>query len=116
MKNKHGSLENEIMNVIWDLEEATPESTSISVNDVFALLNEGENTRAYTTIKTVMDRLVEKDLLIRKKTGKKFCYSSLESRNEIAQKAIKKLAKQYFRDDIKLMMNAIEKSYLQHIS
>ncbi len=112
MKNSHGNLENEILNVVWNFEE-TQNDPIISVNEVFAVMNESNSSRAYTTIKTVMDRLVEKRLLTRIKIGKKFCYNSTASREELAQKAIKKLAKQYFQNDIRSMMKAIEKECLQ---
>ena len=112
MKDSHGNLENEILNAIWRLEE-NQYDVNISVNEVYTILNASTNARAYTTIKTVMDRLVEKQLLERNKIGKKFCYNSTSSRKEMAQKAIKKLAKQYFHNDIRSLMNAVEKECLQ---
>ena len=114
MKDRHGSLENEILNVVWQLEEALrSEDTDISVNKIYQIMNEQNTTRAYTTIKTVMDRLVEKNILKRAKIGKKFCYSSTSSRTQMASKAIQKLAHQYFHDDIRQLMRAIEKESLQ---
>jgi len=108
MTNTHGSLENEILKTIWMLEEV--EETDVSVNEVLEVLNrESINKRAYTTIKTVMDRLVEKNLLVRYKQGKKFYYKSVSSRNEMAQEAIKKIAKQYFNNDLNLFANTIIK-------
>ena len=116
MKDKHGSLESEILNAIWHLEEtANGDELYISVNRIFQILNENNSSRAYTTIKTVMDRLVEKGLLERTKTGKKFCYTSVSTRNEMAKEAIQKLARQYFRNDMKLMMKAIEKESLHYV-
>ena len=112
MKDSHGNLENEILNVIWKFEENNCD-TNITVNDVFNMLNAGPSPRAYTTIKTVMDRLVEKKLLVRNKIGKKFCYNSTESRIELAQKAIQKLARQYFHNDMQLLMRAVETECLQ---
>ena len=52
MKDSHGNLENEILNVIWKFEENNCD-TNITVNDVFNMLNAGPMPRAYTTIKTV---------------------------------------------------------------
>lgn len=106
MANTHGSLENEILKTIWMLEEV--EEADVSVNEVQAVLNrETVNKRAYTTVKTVMDRLVEKNLLVRYKQGKKFYYKSVSSRDEMAQEAIRKVAKQYFNNDLNLFANVV---------
>lgn len=109
MSFMHGILESEILNVVWAMEENEDKSDNISVNDVLHRINETGNVRAYTTIKTVMDRLVEKNLLKRRKTGKKFSYMSVESREKMAETAIHKLANQYFNNDIRSLMKALEK-------
>lgn len=109
----HGSLENEIMNTIWTLEEN--DVKNISVSDVCDLINENNTKRAYTTIKTVMDRLAEKKMLKRLKQGKKFCYKSLNSRDEMAKKAIKNIACQYFSNDVNSLIRAIEKEFTSKI-
>ena len=110
MRKVNGSLENEILDAIWNLED-TNEDENISVTEVLDFLNENSKTskRAYTTIKTVMDRLVDKQMLVRFKEGKKFYYKSTSSRNEMAQKAIKSLANQYFNNNLRSLINAIEK-------
>lgn len=106
MNCTHGGLENEILKTIWMLEEV--EESDVSVNEVQILLNrESITKRAYTTIKTVMDRLVEKNFLVRYKQGKKFYYKTVSSRNEMAQEAIKKIAKQYFNNDMNSFADAI---------
>ena len=108
MNYSHGSLENEIMKTVWMMEEIS--DSDVSVNDVQESINRTSKVdRAYTTVKTVMDRLVEKNLLIRKKTGKKFCYKSVQSRETMAQSAINKLAGQYFNNDIRSLIRALEK-------
>ena len=111
MRKVNGSLENEILSAIWSLEE-NDEYVDISVSDVQDKVNEASVKRAYTTIKTVMDRLVEKGLLERFKDGKKFCYKSKSSRDEMATKAIKSLANQYFNSNLNSLMKAIEKECL----
>lgn len=99
MNNSHGSLENEIMKTIWIIEEI--EDTDVSVNEVQESINRtSSSNRAYTTVKTVMDRLVEKNMLVRYKQGKKFFYKTVSTRDEMAQQAIKKLANQYFNNDM----------------
>ena len=108
----HGSLENEILNAIWTMEEEGLLSRNISVSDVLSEINNNGNIRAYTTVKTVMDRLVDKNLLKRQKSGKKFCYTSVESREKMAENAINKLAGQYFNNDVRSLMRALEKQCL----
>lgn len=114
MAASHGTLENEIMNAVWSVEEGTDgfSATEISVSDILNFINKTGAKKAYTTVKTVMDRLVEKQLLIRTKSGKKFCYNSTTSRRESANAAIKRLANQYFNNDVKLLMKALEKECL----
>lgn len=109
MAYSHGSLENEILSAVWAIEENEQIESTIAVNEVLEAINENGNIRAYTTVKTVMDRLVEKNLLERYKKGKKFYYKSIASREEMAQSAIKRLAKQYFNNDIRSFMKALEK-------
>lgn len=112
MSTSHGTLENEIMNAVWSLEEELSSKTTISVSDVVNYINRNNATRAYTTVKTVMDRLVEKTLLARTKYGKKFCYNSTSSRRESANIAIRRLAGQYFNNDVRMLMKALEKECL----
>lgn len=110
----HGSLENEIMNAVWSLEEQNTENFNISVGDIVDFINSDGSNKAYTTVKTVMDRLVDKKYLQRAKSGKKFFYSSTDSRENRAQSAIRKLAGQYFNNDIRSLMRAIEKECLKN--
>ena len=108
MRKINGSLENEILDAVWNIEEGN-EDARISVAEVQEQLNASSPKRAYTTIKTVMDRLVEKKMLLRYKEGKKFFYQSTATRDEMAQKAIKSLANQYFNNNLRSLMKAIEK-------
>lgn len=107
MNYSHGSLENHIMNVVWAIEEEA-QKKDICVNDVLEQMNGNGSTRAYTTVKTVMDRLVNKEVLVRYKVGKKFCYKSTSSRAQMAKSAIKKLASQYFRNDLASLAKAVQ--------
>ena len=52
-----GTLEIEIMNAIWSMLEEN-EDRNIAILDVVNFLENNGCMRAYTTIKTVMDRLV----------------------------------------------------------
>lgn len=109
MSFTHGSLENEILNAVWAMEESGINLKNISVSEVLSQINKSGSIRAYTTVKTVMDRLVEKNLLRRHKSGKKFCYKSVESREEMAASAINKLAGQFFNNDVHSLMKALER-------
>src|SRR5215217_3802533 len=61
-----GDLQIEVMAHVWDLGEAT-------VDDV--RLRQRRSTRsAYTTIQTVMNRLVDRGLLTRERRGRAFVY------------------------------------------
>lgn len=110
MNYSHGSLENHIMNVIWAIEEDSTDD-NISVNTVLQKMNNSGSVRAYTTVKTVMDRLVSKGFLVRYKVGKKFCYKSTSSRIQLGKLAIEKLASQYFRNDIKAIEQTIKSEF-----
>lgn len=113
MNYTHGSLENEILNAVWSMEEDN--NQDISVNEVLNIINNNGNVRAYTTAKTVMDRLVEKKVLVRYKKGKKFYYKSTSSRGEMAKSAIQKLVGQYFNNDVRSLLKAIEKECLSSV-
>lgn len=109
MTYTHGTLENEILNAVWAMEENEENEENVTVSEVLSKINNNGAKRAYTTIKTVMDRLVDKKLLQRNKIGKKFCYKSVESREKMAESAINKLALQYFNNDMNSLMKALEK-------
>ena len=103
-----GLLEIEIMNGVWDLHEID-EDMNISVSDVVAYLKRNDISRAYTTIKTVMDRLCTKELLIRYRDGKKFYYKSMYEREEIAKKALQDVADNLFNGSYIQMLRFAEK-------
>ena len=112
MDLNHGGLENLIMNVMWDNSENF--EGLMSVNQVWERLNNlnTNKTWAYTTVKTVLDRLTEKGMLDKVKFGKKFNYRTIMPRKEMAQKALKKVALEYFSNDFIKMANLVkEMSY-----
>lgn len=103
-----GILEIEIMNSVWTLTEQD-EDRNISVADVVEYLNDANIERAYTTIKTVMDRLTSKDLLVRYRNGKKFFYKSTFDREEVARDTLKEISKQFFNGSQVEMLRFLEK-------
>jgi predicted transcriptional regulator len=72
------ALEAEVMDVVWDLEEA-------SVRAVMDALNErAPKPRAYTTYMTTLQRLHTKGLLDRRREGKTDYYRPVHTRAEYA--------------------------------
>lgn len=102
-----GTLEIEIMNAIWSMLEEN-EDRNIAILDVVNFLENNGCMRAYTTIKTVMDRLVSKGTLSRFKSGKKFFYIAAVSRFEATKQSVEEVCEQFFDDDFSQMMEFIE--------
>ena len=104
----YGLLEIEIMNSIWKL-QSEDEDRDIAISDVVEDLNSNSIERAYTTIKTVMDRLVSKDVLVRYRNGKKFFYRSAIEKEEAAKDALTTLSAQFFDNNYANMIRFIER-------
>jgi len=77
-----GELEQKIMNVVWESDEP------LKPAEVLDRLN---CDLAYTTIMTVMKRLVDKSLLTRKKQGNVYYYSVATDKKDYAQNNLGKL-------------------------
>ena len=90
-----GKLEIDILNSFWSL-TAQDEDRDISIQDIVDDLSANGIQRAYTTIKTVMDRLTVKSILVRYKSGKKFFYKAAMSKEEMAEEAVKTITEQFF--------------------
>ncbi len=104
-----GSLEIDILNSLWKL-TSYDEDKDISIQDVVDDLSSNGTQRAYTTIKTVMDRLTVKSVLVRYKSGKKFFYKAAMTKEEMAMDAIKSISKDYFNGSITDMIKFIDKN------
>ncbi len=74
LKKLLGNLELEVMECMWQTEEATVQQVVETINR--------RRPIAYTTVMTVMVHLVEKGLLIRKKEGKRYRYRLAKNRDE----------------------------------
>lgn len=107
-----GTLEIEIMNAIWTMLEAN-EDRNISILDVVKFLENNGITRAYTTIKTVMDRLVTKGTLSRFKNGKKFFYIAAINRFEATKMSVEEISEQFFNNNFSDMIKFIEHNYIE---
>lgn len=104
----YGILEIEIMNILWNLQEQD-EDANISVGDIVEALSNNNIERAYTTVKTVMDRLVTKGILVRYRNNKKFFYKTTIDRQEASKKAVETIANQFFDGSYLNMLRFIEK-------
>lgn len=83
-----GELEAQVMEIIWQLEEAT-------VSDVLARLGEEYH---YNTIMTVMSRLAEKGMLSRRREGRAHLYMPVESRAEFLAHVSRDVAEGLLRE------------------
>mgnify|MGYP002467121179 FL=1 len=104
-----GKLEIDILNSFWNL-TANDEDRDISIQDIVEELALNGIERAYTTIKTVMDRLTVKSVLVRYKVGKKFYYKATMNRNEMAMDAVKTVAEQFFNGNYVELIKFVEKN------
>ena len=107
MELKQGDLENIILNALWLMEE--DDKDKIDVRDVQNKIRTDRQSWAYTTVKTVLDRLVDKELVLRVKEGKKYLYRSVIDREHAGEEAIRKLVRQYFRSDYSDMISCAER-------
>lgn len=107
-----GFLEMEILNTFWNL-TAENEDMDISIQNVVDELSSNGVERAYTTIKTVMDRLVSKSILVRYKTGKKFFYKVTMDKREMALEMMKEFTDNFFEGDISKMVRFIERETVE---
>lgn len=107
MDLKQGDLENIILNALWDLEGDGNER--IFVGDIQEKIKSAKKKWAYTTVKTVLDRLVDKEIAIREKDGKKYLYRSVVNRDEAGILALKKVVRQYFKNDVNELVDCLNR-------
>lgn len=81
-------LELECLKVLWTLGEG-------NVKDVREVLTRNRNL-AYTTVMTVLDRLVRRGGVERRKVGRSFVYSPLVSREVLRRLAVGQLVDGFF--------------------
>ncbi len=103
-----GKLEIDILNSFWAMTQEN-EDRDVSIQDIVDDLAANGVERAYTTIKTVMDRLTVKSVLVRYKVGKKFYYKAAMNKEEMALDAVKTVAEQFFGGSFSDMIRFIEK-------
>jgi len=81
-------LELECLKALWRLGEGT-------VKDVREVLTENRHL-AYTTVMTVLDRLVRREAVGRRKSGRAFVYAPLKERDALRRIAVKELVDCFF--------------------
>lgn len=81
-------LELECLKVLWHLEEANVKQVRDALADHRSL--------AYTTVMTVLERLVKRQCVVRRKTGRSFVYVALLSQESVRQLAVKDLVDSFF--------------------
>ena len=81
-------LELHCLNALWSLGEG-------GVGDVRRVVGQSRPL-AYTTIMTVLERLVRKGKIARRKAGRAFVYSPATSRDELRRTAIRELLDGFF--------------------
>src|ERR1700682_49863 len=76
------------LKTLWAIEEGT-------VSDVRRVVSESRPL-AYTTIMTVLDRLVRREMIARRKVGRAFVYSPRASREAMRRAAVRELLEGFF--------------------
>jgi predicted transcriptional regulator len=90
------------LKALWSLREG-------NVKDVQRIVNE-TRPLAYTTIMTVLERLLKKGKLERRKVGRAFLYSPTADREEMRRVAIRELLDSFFDGSEDEMLRFIGKS------
>lgn len=114
MDLKQGDLENIILNALWDLERDG--NDKVFVGDIQDKIKLPGKKWAYTTVKTVLDRLVDKEIAVREKDGKKYLYRSVLDRDQAGLVALRKVARQYFRNDLNELLHCLNRLAPEHAS
>jgi BlaI family penicillinase repressor len=79
-----GTLESDIMDLVWTCGE-------VSARDIFEALRDQGQRLSYGAVKTVLDRLVQKQVLSRQMDNNQYTYHSQLSREEFTQSAVQEI-------------------------
>lgn len=97
-ENKLTQVEWEIMEAVWDL------GGSPSVRDVLEY-NYPNGEKAYTTVQTIMNNLVKKELLVPKKIGLVNFYAPTKTRVEMVERETSSLVSRIFHGSVPALAN-----------
>jgi predicted transcriptional regulator len=92
-------LELDCMNALWRLGEAT-------VRDIHAALAT-TRPRAYTTIMTILDRLAQKGVVERQKSGRAWMYKANLSADQARTHAVARLVEGFFQGSTEALASHI---------
>ena len=92
-----GSLEADILAVIWERQQST-------VRDVYETLR-AQRQIAYTTVMTVMNNLVKKELLTQDRTAIAYVYTPAIPGNEVASTILDSVVQRLFRGRANLALS-----------
>jgi predicted transcriptional regulator len=90
LKNLLGSLELEVMHVMWQTGQATVKQLVDTINH--------RRPIAYTTVMTVMARLTDKGLLRRTKEGKRYCYRTTQTKEQYLYQTSRNIVRSFVDD------------------
>jgi len=93
-------LELVCLNALWSLEQG-------SVREVLQLINQNR-TLAYTTVMTMLDRLVRRKVATRRKTGRFYIYAPTISRNDMRRIALQEFLDSYFESSREQLLQFLE--------
>ena len=93
------------LKALWSLQEG-------NVKDVQRIVAESRPL-AYTTIMTVLDRLVRKSKLTRRKVGRAFQYAPTESRDTLRRAALRELLEGFFDGSEEELLNYLRGARLE---
>ena len=91
-----GELESQVMNLVWEY----PGSTA---REIYRRL--GRPHLAYTTIVTLLDRLLVKGLVVREKVGRPFAYTATVGREDFEAQLTRDVLEGLFKDDSRPVLN-----------
>lgn len=80
-----GPLEKKILEILWRIEKGT-------ARDVCTELEKAGKRKAYSTVRTILNRLMEKDVIVQKKDRKEgiYIYSPVASKKEFERRIVEK--------------------------
>jgi predicted transcriptional regulator len=89
MRKLLGELEADVMEIVW-------EHAACTARAVHAQLQQASRPLAYSTVKTVLERLSEKHLLIRQKVANAYVYRPAWSKTEFTTRATQRILDSLF--------------------
>jgi len=80
-----GPLEKEILEIVWKKDQLAVRQVLLDLNQT----RSNSDKLAYTTVMTIMKRLVDKSVLVRKKSGRSFLYTAKKAKPQFVKLVVK---------------------------